>query len=111
MSWLFDTCTVLAFEADEFIFRKYKLWIHSITRVLLHLMLIAYSVPTDVRIINRSSVMDFFVLLLSFIEHVEQKVFFDTGTGNQRRLIHVQAMFEKVGPEVCSRWTPHINMV
>ena len=39
--------------------------------------------------------------LLSFIEHVEQKVLFDTGTGNKRRLIHVQAVFEKVGPEVC----------
>ena len=59
----------------------------------------SWSVPADVSIIIPSLDTDVFVLLLSFIEHVEQKVLFDTG--NKRWWINVQALFEKVGPEVC----------
>ena len=67
-------------EADEFSFRHNKLRIHTDTRILLHLMHIAESFPAYVSIIIRSPDTDVFVLLLSFIEHVEQKVLFDTGT-------------------------------
>ena len=77
--WLFNTCPVLAFEADEFSFRHNKLRIHTDTRILLHLMHIADSVLADVSIIIRSQDTDVFVLLLSFIEHVVQKVLYDTG--------------------------------
>ena len=52
------------------------------------------SVPADVSIIVQSPDPDVLVLLLSFIEHLEQKVIFDTG--NKRRLIHAKAVFQKV---------------
>ena len=43
-----------------------------------------------------------FILLLHFAQVCEQKVLFDTGVGNKRRLIDIKAVIGDVGKDLCS---------
>ena len=39
-------------------------------------------------------------LLVRFARHLRQRVLFDTGTGDKRRLLHVQAVSKDLGDDV-----------
>ena len=71
------------------------------TRIILHCHHIAHS-RSESTIIVRSPDTDVFVLLLHFTQKLEQKVLFDTGVGNKRRLIDVQHVIREVGQEICT---------
>lgn len=60
------------------------------TRIILHLLHISKETQEDVPIVVRSPITDVFVLLVHFSHRIEQKVLFDTGVGNKRRLTDVQ---------------------
>ena len=58
------------------------------TRIILH-CLYASRQPNTSRIIVRSTDTDVFLLLLSFSDAIRKPLFFDTGTGNNRRQINI----------------------
>lgn len=41
-----------------------------------------------------------FILLLRLARHINQTVLFDTGTGDKRRLLNVQAVAKDLGDEI-----------
>ena len=48
----------------------------------------------------RSPDTDVFILLLRFVRHINHTVLFDTGTGDKRRLVNVQAVAKDLGHEI-----------
>lgn len=72
------------------------------TKIILHCLHIAADSPEDSTIIVRSPDTDVFVLLLKFTQEVQQKILFDTGVGNKRRLVDVKGVINEVGMEMCS---------
>ena len=70
------------------------------TRIILHCLFAASSEP--VNIIVRSPDTDVLILLLYYCATIKLPVYFDTGTGNKRRLIDVKSIAAAVGSEVCS---------
>ena len=58
------------------------------TRIILH-CLYASRQPNTCRIIVRSTDTDVLLLLLSFSDAIRKPLFFDTGTGNNRRQINI----------------------
>ena len=42
----------------------------------------------------------FILILLRFVRHINQTVLFETGTGDKRRLVNVQAVAKDLGDEV-----------
>lgn len=53
-------------------------------------------------IIIRSPDTDVFVLVLHFAQNIEQRVLFDTGVGNRRRLIDIHLVIDETGMDLCS---------
>ena len=72
------------------------------TRIILHLLHIAKETQEDVPIVVRSPDTDVFVLLVHFSHRIKQKVLFDTGVGNKRRLIEVQKVSASLGEDMCA---------
>lgn len=71
------------------------------TRIILHLLHMAHNTVADKTIVVRSPDTDVFTLLLKFAQQVDQRLLFDTGTGDKRRLIHMQKVIEETGQELC----------
>ena len=74
------------------------------TKIVLHLLNIASSRSEDATITVRSPDTDVFVILLKYSSDVKQKqrILFDTGVGDKRRLIDVKKVAEIVGKDICS---------
>ena len=70
------------------------------TKIILHCMHIASHSPDETSIVIRSPDTDVFILLLHFSQHLNQKILFDTGSGNKRRLINVKKVVENVGDKL-----------
>jgi len=70
------------------------------TRIILHCLHAAATMPTDTGIIVRSPDTDVLVLLLAYSCEVRHQLFFDTGTGNNRRLIDVHRIGNSIGTEM-----------
>ena len=64
------------------------------TRIILHCDDVAANSPESSVILVRSPDTDVFILLLRFVHHMNQTVLFDTGTGDKRRLLNVQAFLK-----------------
>ena len=71
------------------------------TRKILHLHYASNDIKEDVSLIIRSPYTDVLIILIHFVDAVQQPVLFDTGTGNKRRLINVKALLNEHGPELC----------
>ena len=72
------------------------------TKIVLHLLNIASSRSEDATITVRSPDTDVFVILLKYSSDVKQRILFDTGVGDKRRLIDVKKVAEIVGKDICS---------
>ena len=70
------------------------------TRIILHCFHQDSSAGPE-RIIIRSIDTDVFILLLHFSSEVNKKVYFDTGTGNHRRLICMSDLAASYGKDYC----------
>ena len=57
----------------------------------------------DLDIIVRSPDTDVFILLLSYCHKFKHHLYFDTGNSNKRRIIHIQALCEKIKREIQER--------
>ena len=72
------------------------------TRMILHLKHVSEEISGNKTIIVRSPDTDVFILLLSYVQELkidEQKVLFDTGVGNKRRMINVHDVIKRHGNE------------
>ena len=70
------------------------------TRMILHCNdVAANSGECSVRLVGSPDT-DVFILLLRFVRHINQTVLFDTGTGDKRRLVNVQAVAKDLGDEI-----------
>ena len=69
------------------------------TRIILHCNDVAANSQDSVVILVRSPDTDVFILL-RFVRHINQTVLFDTGTGDKRRLVNVQAVAKDLGDEI-----------
>jgi hypothetical protein len=72
------------------------------TRIILHCFHAENSVQTETQVVVRSPDTDVLVLLLYYVGRLSSKLFFDTGSGNKRRVISVNAIAEVLGVDVCS---------
>ena len=70
------------------------------TRIILHCDDVAANSPESSVILVRSPDTDVFTLHLRFVRHINQTVLFDTGTGDKRRLVKVQAVVKDLGDEI-----------
>ena len=70
------------------------------TRIILHCNDAATNSPESSVILVRSPDTDVFILLLRFVRHINQTVLFDTGTGDKRRLVNVQAIAKDLRDEI-----------
>ena len=70
------------------------------TRMMLHCNDVAANSPESSVILVRSPDTNVFILLLRFVRHINQTVLFDTGTGDKRRLVNVQAVAKDLGDEI-----------
>lgn len=68
------------------------------TRIVLHCLFISKQSPPIDRIVVRSPDTDVFLLLLSFADPIEKSLVFDTGSGNNRRLINVSQLASSMPP-------------
>ena len=68
--------------------------------MILHCNDVAANSPESSVILVRSPDTDVFILLLRFVRHINQTVLFDTGTGDKRRLVNVQAVAKDLGDEI-----------
>lgn len=68
------------------------------TRLVLHAK---HASATHDRIIVRSPDTDVFILLLGHKTAIPAAIYFDTGVGNQRRILDVSKVHSTVGPELC----------
>ena len=69
------------------------------TRIILHCNDVAANSQDSMVILVRSPDTDVFILL-RFVRHINQTVLFDTGTGDKRRLVNVQAVAKDLGDEI-----------
>ena len=70
------------------------------TRMILHCQHIAQHHPTSV-IVVRSPDTDVLVLLLKFSQVINRTILFDTGIGNNRRLLNVNDIVSAKGSDIC----------
>ena len=70
------------------------------TRMILHCQHIAQHHPTSV-IVVRSPDTDVLVLLLKFSQVTDRTILFDTGVGNNRRLLNVNDIVSAKGSNMC----------
>ena len=70
------------------------------TRIILHCNDADANLPESSVILVTSPDTDVFILLLRFVRHIKQTVLFDTGTGDKRRLVNVQAVAKDLGDEI-----------
>lgn len=68
-------------------------------RIILHCLHIAHMQPNS-DIVVRSPDTDVFILLLHYNEMITSKVYFDTGTGDKRRLLNVDAIINCHGEDL-----------
>ena len=71
------------------------------TRIILHFHHASNDIKEDASLIIRSPNTDALIILIHFVDAVQQPVLFDTGTGNKRRLIDVKVLLNEHGPEQC----------
>ena len=69
------------------------------TRIILHCNDVAVNSPESLVILVRSPNTEVFILLLRFLRH-RQTALFDTGTGDKRQLVNVQAVAKDLGDEI-----------
>ena len=72
------------------------------TKIILHCLHIGQNSPQDSCITVRSPDTDVFILLLRYADKVTQKILFDTGVSNKRRLVDIKTVAQNVGKEICS---------
>ena len=70
------------------------------TRLILHSVLASKFIPDGMQIVVRSPDTDVLILLVSHCHRIKRPTLFDTGTGNNRRLISVNQIAHAVGPDV-----------
>ena len=70
------------------------------TKMILHCNDVAANSPESSVILVRSPDTDVFILLPRFVRHINQTVLFDTGTGDKRRFVNVQAVAKDLGDEI-----------
>ena len=69
------------------------------TRLLLHSK---HAAAADFEnVVIRSPDTDVFILLLGHNQAIQSNLYFDTGSGNQRRIINVSAVHSSLGLELC----------
>ena len=72
------------------------------TRMILHCLHVASHSSSESTIVIRSPDTDVFLLLLKFAQDIQQRVLFDTGVGNKRRMIDVHRVIAEAGKDICS---------
>ena len=72
------------------------------TKIILHLLHMEANTDEQSVLIIRSPDTDVFILSLKFAQSIAQKVFFDTGVGNKRRLIDIKGVIQETGRDICS---------
>ena len=70
------------------------------TRIVLHCQYAGLEAGSDVSIVVRSPDTDVLVILTFYSSTIRQKVLFDTGTGNNRRIIDISSISVALGPAV-----------
>ena len=70
------------------------------TRIVLHCLYATQSTTEDNTVIVRSPDTDVFVFLHHYSVNLNRQVLFDTGTGNNRRLLDIQCIAAAVGGEM-----------
>jgi len=70
------------------------------TWILLHCLFAAQATSSEKKFIIRSPDTDVFILLFSYAQKIRQNLFFDTGTGNKRRLLDVHGITASIGTEL-----------
>jgi hypothetical protein len=70
------------------------------TRIILHCLYAAERIADDVTISVRSPDTDVFVILLAYSTQIRQALFFDTGTGNNRRQLDIHKIADAVGHDM-----------
>ena len=72
------------------------------TRIILHCLNVSNSLPQTCCIIIRSPDTDVLVLLAKYCKDIKNKILFDTGMGNKRRLLNVNDIHKNKGEDICS---------
>ena len=72
------------------------------TRIVPHCLNISTSLPESGSIIVRSPDTDVLVLLTKYCKEIKNKILFDTGMGNKRRILCVNDIVQNKGKDVCS---------
>lgn len=70
------------------------------TRIILHCLYSSQQMPTDVAVVVRSPDTDVFILLMAYSFEIQQPLMFDTGGGNNRRLLDVHKHAAALGHDV-----------
>ena len=72
------------------------------TRIILHCLSVSNSLPQRCCITVRSPDTDVLVLLAKYCKDIKNKILFDTGMGNKRRLVNVNDIHKNKGEDICS---------
>ena len=72
------------------------------TKIILHCLHVAANSADAATITVRSSDTDGFVLLLKFSQSIKQRILFDTGAGNKRRLVDLKNVILENGNDICA---------
>jgi len=72
------------------------------SRIILHCLHASRTASATTAIVVRSPDTDVLVILLAYASSLCQRVYLDTGTGNKRRLIDIQAIADVLGTDVCA---------
>ena len=70
------------------------------TRIILHCLHAAQSLCDGQKIVVRSPDTDVFILLLAYASRITKPVLFDTGSGNNRRLIDISSIASNLGDQI-----------
>jgi hypothetical protein len=70
------------------------------TRLILHAVLASQEVAEGVKLVVRSPDTDVLILLISHCHRIKRETLFETGTGNNRRILNVNHIAHTVGPDL-----------
>lgn len=71
-------------------------------KIILHCLHADRTASATTAIVVRSPDTDVLVILLAYASSLCQRVYLDTGTGNKRRMIDIQAIANVLGTDVCA---------
>ena len=100
-----ESCTCLTSEDGSFVVSSpvqdlFTSQEEADTRIALHCLYAARTSSADMNIAIRSPDTDVLLILVSYCDKVANQLYFDTGVGNNRRILPINSIAAAIGPEV-----------